>query len=70
MNILIFHDNETILGWLCEEPLESAPEHIRNGYPHLQARYDSGEVRAAVIQDDGAGPEGWEIVGGIPVRTT
>lgn len=64
MQVLIIHDISVILAWLVGESLESAPVHIQNGYPHLQAQYDAHELTAVVlvVDQDKIDPELYEII--------
>lgn len=49
MNILVLHDSSEIQGWLINEPLESAEEHLRNGYQGLLAGWRDKIIKASVI---------------------
>jgi len=49
MQILVFNTHNEIKAWLVGETIESAPQHIANGYPDLAADYATGIVIAQEI---------------------
>ena len=71
MNILIVHNINSVLVWLVNEPLDSAPAHIANGYPELQAAWNADELTAVVIEvpeDEAYSSDLYEVINGEVVR--
>ena len=67
MKILIFKTSTDIKAWLVNEPIEAAPAHIANGYPHLAADYAAGLITAQVvdvIDEDAYFPDLFTVVDG------
>ena len=50
MNVLVIYDDQDILAWLVGESVESAGDHIANGYPHILEGFLAGIVRAVNIE--------------------
>lgn len=50
MTILVLHDSLEIKAWLVNEPLESAAEHIANGYPELQPEWQAETLTATLLE--------------------
>lgn len=50
MQVLVIYDDQEILAWLVGESVDSAGDHIANGYPHLSEGFLAGTVRAVNIE--------------------
>jgi hypothetical protein len=58
--VLVAHNGNTIVLWLVGEPMESLPNHLKNGYPKLVQSELHAEV-ISVPEEDAFASEKYEV---------
>jgi len=67
--VLLFNTADEMFGWLIDEPISLAEEHIRNGYPELLDGWLAGDIIASELSVPEIfiyRPELYEVVNWVP----